>query len=219
MHQDIQNSANNTDGTFLSDVTPTNTDPRNGMPARDDKNNVALESIELRDGTPDSKDLKDGGTPGSADLREGTSTRNEGSDSPREIEKLSADVEKDEGLREHQKTSRRGGPRGKDGRKQKGETSGEDKHSRKVAKENKERRRRILYWNDFYGSRNFGFCCGTRPYVVAGCGNTNCQVRQCRAGYTNSQVRKFSALHGSQLWENQLPGEEERALCSKQLVA
>ena len=24
--------------------------------------------------------------------------------------------------------------------------------------------RYILYWNDFYGSKNFGFCCGRSPY-------------------------------------------------------
>jgi hypothetical protein len=39
-----------------------------------------------------------------------------------------------------------------------------------------EKPKRILYWNDFYGSRNFGFCCGKRPYLLAGCNNTNCQV-------------------------------------------
>ena len=25
--------------------------------------------------------------------------------------------------------------------------------------------KRILYWNDYYGSKNFGFCCGRGPYL------------------------------------------------------
>jgi hypothetical protein len=52
----------------------------------------------------------------------------------------------------------------------------EKRKKKKGGSDEKEKPKRILYWNDFYGSRNFGFCCGKRPYLLAGCKNTNCQV-------------------------------------------
>lgn len=63
--------------------------------------------------------------------------------------------------------------------------------------------KRILYWNDFYGSRNFGFCCGSRPYVVAGCGNTNCQTSKSR----EEELESFDAIvfHQRALDKDDLP--------------
>lgn len=38
--------------------------------------------------------------------------------------------------------------------------------------------KRILFWNDFYGSRNYGFCCGRNPFRKAKCPVWNCQVNR-----------------------------------------
>ena len=63
--------------------------------------------------------------------------------------------------------------------------------------------KRILYWNDYYGSRNFGFCCGRNPYLKYYCENTNCYTSKDRTGDLSS----FDAIvfHGRSLNINDIP--------------
>ena len=63
--------------------------------------------------------------------------------------------------------------------------------------------KRVLYWNDFYGSKNFGFCCGRGPYFKHDC--------QCNACYTskdrNTNISSFDAIvfHGREIIKTDIP--------------
>lgn len=54
----------------------------------------------------------------------------------------------------------------------------ETKNSTKF--QGKRKMKRILLWNDFYGSRNFGFCCGRNPFKKAKCQVSDCQTTKSR---------------------------------------
>ena len=38
----------------------------------------------------------------------------------------------------------------------------------------------ILYWNEAYGSTEYGFCCGQEPYLRFKCASKNCYVTNDR---------------------------------------
>ena len=63
--------------------------------------------------------------------------------------------------------------------------------------------RRILYWNDFYGSKNFGFCCGRGPYLKYNC--------QCNACFTskdrNTNISSYDVIvfHGREINKVDVP--------------
>ncbi len=98
-------------------------------------------------------------------------------------------VAKWRGIKSEKKAERKGGKKrtdkkqGDGGKMKNGGRMKDGGKEKKGGKNRKERPKRILYWNDFYGSRNFGFCCGSRPYKVNGCRNTNCQVIRVEVCY------------------------------------
>ena len=61
----------------------------------------------------------------------------------------------------------------------------------------------ILYWNDFYGSRNFGFCCGRSPYVKHDCSCTNCFTSKDRS----DNISSFDVIvfHGREIRKSDIP--------------
>lgn len=63
--------------------------------------------------------------------------------------------------------------------------------------ENPKKLKRILYWNDYYGSRNFGFCCGRGPYIKHKCLNSQCYTSKDR----KEDLESFDAIvfHGRSL--------------------
>jgi len=63
--------------------------------------------------------------------------------------------------------------------------------------------KRILYWNDFYGARNFGFCCGRSPYIKHNCSCRNCYTSKDR----DSNISSYDAIvfHGRSLNKHDLP--------------
>ena len=63
--------------------------------------------------------------------------------------------------------------------------------------------KRILYWNDFYGSKNFGFCCGRGPYFKHHCQCTACHTSKDR----NTNISSYDAIvfHGREIIKKDLP--------------
>ena len=64
-------------------------------------------------------------------------------------------------------------------------------------------RKSILYWNDFYGSHNFGFCCGRSPYLKHDCQCSNCFTSKDRT----ANVSSFDVIvfHGRELKKTDIP--------------
>jgi hypothetical protein len=104
-------------------------------------------------------------------------------------ERRSGTVAKWRGIKSEKMAERKGGKtrtdkkQGDGGKLQNGGRMKDGGKQKKGGKNKKDKPKRILYWNDFYGSRNFGFCCGSRPYKVNGCRNTNCQVIRVEVCY------------------------------------
>ena len=71
-------------------------------------------------------------------------------------------------------------------------------HGRKMGK-----LKRILYWNDFYGSKNFGFCCGRGPYLKHNCPNSQCYTSKDR----REDLESFDAIvfHSRSLNRHDIP--------------
>ena len=63
--------------------------------------------------------------------------------------------------------------------------------------------KRILYWNDYYGSKNFGFCCGRGPYIKHKCPTSLCYTSKDRW----QDLKSFDAIvfHGRSLNPQDLP--------------
>ena len=63
--------------------------------------------------------------------------------------------------------------------------------------------KRILYWNDFYGSKNFGFCCGRGPYLKHNCPNSQCYTSKDR----REDLKSFDAIvfHSRSLNSKDIP--------------
>ena len=63
--------------------------------------------------------------------------------------------------------------------------------------------KRILYWNDYYGSKNFGFCCGRGPYIKHKCPTSLCYTSKDRW----QDLESFDAIvfHGRSLNPQDLP--------------
>ena len=72
-------------------------------------------------------------------------------------------------------------------------------------KEKSEKLKHILYWNEAYGSTEYGFCCGQEPYFKFQCKYTNCFVTNDR-NYLSS-VDQYDAIlfHQRSLDKNDLP--------------
>ncbi len=104
-------------------------------------------------------------------------------------ERRAGTVAKWRGIKSDKKAERKGGKKrtdkkqGDGGKMKNGGRMKDGGKQKKGGKNKKEKPKRILYWNDFYGSRNFGFCCGSRPYKVNGCRSTNCQVIRVEVCY------------------------------------
>ncbi len=98
-------------------------------------------------------------------------------------ERRAGTVAKWRGIKSEKKAERKGGKTRTDKKQGDGGKMKNGGKEKKGGKNRKEKSKRILYWNDFYGSRNFGFCCGSRPYKVNGCRNTNCQVIRVEVCY------------------------------------
>ena len=67
----------------------------------------------------------------------------------------------------------------------------------------REERKSILYWNDFYGSHNFGFCCGRSPYLKHDCKCSNCYTSKDRT----ANVSSFDVIvfHGREIKKTDVP--------------
>ena len=65
------------------------------------------------------------------------------------------------------------------------------------------KQKRILYWNDFYGNRNFGFCCGRSPYLKHNCHCHNCYTSKDKT----ENVSSFDVIvfHGREILKEDLP--------------
>jgi len=63
--------------------------------------------------------------------------------------------------------------------------------------------KRILYWNELYGSKNYGFCCGRGPYKKFKCTNDACYTSKDRT----DDLSTFDAIvfHGRNLNKDDLP--------------
>ena len=63
--------------------------------------------------------------------------------------------------------------------------------------------KRILYWNDYYGSKNFGFCCGRGPYIKHKCPTSLCYTSKDR----REDLKSYDAIvfHGRSLNPHDLP--------------
>ena len=63
--------------------------------------------------------------------------------------------------------------------------------------------KQILYWNELYGSKNYGFCCGRGPYKRNKCANDACFTSKERT----EDLSVFDAIvfHGRNLNKNDLP--------------
>ena len=63
--------------------------------------------------------------------------------------------------------------------------------------------KRILYWNDYYGSKNFGFCCGRGPYIKHKCPTSLCYTSKDRS----EDLKTFDAIvfHSRSLNSQDLP--------------
>ena len=63
--------------------------------------------------------------------------------------------------------------------------------------------KRILYWNELYGSKNYGFCCGRGPYKKYKCAHDACYTSKDRT----DDLSTFDAIvfHGRNLNKNDLP--------------
>ena len=63
--------------------------------------------------------------------------------------------------------------------------------------------KRILYWNDYYASKNFGFCCGRGPYIKHKCPTSLCYTSKDR----REDLKSFDAIvfHGRSLNPRDLP--------------
>ena len=61
----------------------------------------------------------------------------------------------------------------------------------------------ILYWNELYGSKNYGFCCGRGPYKRNKCANDACFTSKDRP----EDLSIFDAIvfHGRNLNKYDLP--------------
>ena len=55
-----------------------------------------------------------------------------------------------------------------------------------------EKLKTILYWNEAYGSTEYGFCCGQNPYFEFECPVKNCYVTNNRSFL--SSVDQFDAI-------------------------
>lgn len=64
----------------------------------------------------------------------------------------------------------------------------------------------ILYWNEAYGSTEYGFCCGQEPLHKIQCPNTNCYFTNNRSLFGEDQSQ-FDAIlfHQRSLMETDLP--------------
>ncbi len=65
----------------------------------------------------------------------------------------------------------------------------------------------ILYWNEAYGSKEYGFCCGAKPYQDFGCKFRNCHVTNNRSLLPS--IDQFDAIlfHQRSLDKNDLPAK------------
>jgi hypothetical protein len=67
----------------------------------------------------------------------------------------------------------------------------------------------ILYWNEAYGSTEYGFCCGQKPYETFQCIYKNCYATNNRSHLES--VDQFDAIlfHQRSLDSNDLPGKRK----------
>ena len=73
------------------------------------------------------------------------------------------------------------------------------------SKEKTEKLKTILYWNEAYGSTEYGFCCGQNPYFDFECPVKNCYVTNNRSFLPS--VDQFDAIlfHQRSLHKDDLP--------------
>ena len=77
------------------------------------------------------------------------------------------------------------------------------KSNEKQKSKSKPQLKRILYWNELYGSKNYGFCCGRGPYKKYKCAHDACYTSKDRT----DDLSTFDAIvfHGRNLNKNDLP--------------
>ena len=74
-----------------------------------------------------------------------------------------------------------------------------------TASKETEKLKTILYWNEAYGSTEYGFCCGQNPYFEFECPVKNCYVTNNRSFLPS--VDQFDAIlfHQRSLNKDDLP--------------
>ena len=82
---------------------------------------------------------------------------------------------------------------------------GQDIRVNEISGKVSQKLKRILYWNDYYGSKNFGFCCGRGPYIKHKCPTSLCYTSKDR----REDLKSFDAIvfHGRSLNPRDLPAE------------
>ena len=63
----------------------------------------------------------------------------------------------------------------------------------------------ILYWNEAYGSSEYGFCCGQKPYFEFSCPEKNCYVTNNRTYLKNIQDYDAILFHQRTTTDTDLP--------------
>jgi hypothetical protein len=77
------------------------------------------------------------------------------------------------------------------------------KSNEKQKSKSKPELKHILYWNEMYGSKNYGFCCGRGPYKKYKCAHDACYTSKDRT----DDLSTFDAIvfHGRNLDKDDLP--------------
>ena len=65
----------------------------------------------------------------------------------------------------------------------------------------------ILYWNEAYGSTEYGFCCGQEPYERFHCKSRNCYVTNDRKYLPSVDQYDVILFHQRSLNKNDLPAK------------
>ena len=63
----------------------------------------------------------------------------------------------------------------------------------------------ILYWNDAYGSTQYGFCCGQTPFTQQKCPVSNCHSTDNRSLLASVDMFDAIVFHQRSLNANDLP--------------
>ena len=75
---------------------------------------------------------------------------------------------------------------------------------------NQQKLKTILYWNEAYGSTEYGFCCGQKPYYEFECPIQNCFVTNNRTHLKSIDEYDAILFHQRSLREDDLPNKRSQ---------